>query len=168
MAKTERVGVVGFSGYSGAELVKILRRHPRAEPVLLEHRSQSASDSPFGLNGVPRLAWSRKNLKEGKLSLVFLATPHEVSLDLVPMALDAGLKVIDLSGAFRLRTVENYRRWYKMEHTRPDLLAEAVYGLPEYRTRVVTRPPPISPCGRSSSRASSTAKPGWSATRSPE
>jgi N-acetyl-gamma-glutamyl-phosphate reductase len=132
MAKRERVGVVGFTGYSGAELVRILRRHPRVEPVLLEHRSQSGDERPFDLEGVARLPWSPKSLREGGLSLVLLATPHEVSLELVPVALDADLKVVDLSGAFRLRTAENFRRWYKMEHTRPDLLAAAVYGLPEY------------------------------------
>jgi N-acetyl-gamma-glutamyl-phosphate reductase len=132
MAKRERVGIVGFTGYSGAELVRLLRRHPRVEPVLLEHRSHSDDDQPLELAGVARLPWSRKSLRDGGLELVLLATPHEVSLELVPMALDAGLKVVDLSGAFRLRTVDNFRRWYKMEHTRPDLLAEAAYGLPEY------------------------------------
>jgi N-acetyl-gamma-glutamyl-phosphate reductase len=132
MAKQERVGVVGFTGYSGAELVKILQRHPRVEPVLLEHRSQSAADAPFTFDAVTRLPWSAQSLRQGDLSVVLLATPHEVSLELVPMALDAGVKVIDLSGAYRLRTADNFRRWYKMEHNQPDLLAEAAYGLPEF------------------------------------
>ena len=87
MAKQERVGVVGFTGYSGAELVKILRRHPQVEPVLLEHRSQSADAAPFTFDGVTRLPWSAQSLREGDLSVVLLATPHEVSLELVPMAL---------------------------------------------------------------------------------
>jgi N-acetyl-gamma-glutamyl-phosphate reductase len=64
--------------------------------------------------------------------LVFLATPPEVSMELAPGMLEAGAKVIDLSGAFRLRTVENYAHWYKAEHTQPSLLAEAAYGLPEF------------------------------------
>jgi N-acetyl-gamma-glutamyl-phosphate reductase len=132
MAKQERVGVVGFTGYSGAELVKILQRHPRVEPVLLEHRSQSADDAPFTFDGVARLPWSSQSLREGGLKVVLLATPHEVSLELVPVALEAGVKVIDLSGAYRLRTVDNFRRWYKMDHGQPDLLAEAAYGLPEF------------------------------------
>jgi N-acetyl-gamma-glutamyl-phosphate reductase len=137
MAKRERVGIVGFTGYSGAELVKILRRHPRVEPVLLEHRSQSGDEQPFELDAVARLPWSPKSLREGDLSLVLLATPHEVSLELAPAALEAGLKVVDLSGAFRLRSVENFRRWYKMDHGRPDLLASAAYGLPEYCRKAV-------------------------------
>jgi N-acetyl-gamma-glutamyl-phosphate reductase len=63
--------------------------------------------------------------------VVFLGTPAEVSLALAPQALDAGARVIDLSGAFRLRTVEAYKRWYGADHDRPDLLASAAYGLPE-------------------------------------
>jgi N-acetyl-gamma-glutamyl-phosphate reductase len=64
--------------------------------------------------------------------LVFLATPPEVSMELTPIVLDAGARVVDLSGAFRLRTPENYQAWYKEPHTQPELLAEAVYGLPEF------------------------------------
>jgi N-acetyl-gamma-glutamyl-phosphate reductase len=66
------------------------------------------------------------------LALVFLATPPEVSMELAPAMLDAGAKVVDLSGAFRLRTPGNYTAWYKEPHTQPELLAEAVYGLPEF------------------------------------
>jgi N-acetyl-gamma-glutamyl-phosphate reductase len=64
--------------------------------------------------------------------VVFLATPPEVSMELAGPMLDAAARVVDLSGAFRLGTPENYTRWYKEQHTRPDLLAEAVYGLPEF------------------------------------
>ena len=136
MSKKIRAGIVGFTGYSGAELVKILERHSQVEPVLIEHREQTADEKTF-LNGhLPRLPWGEESLQDGDLAVVFFATPHEVSLEMVPKALDAGLKVVDLSGAFRLRTVDNYTRWYKMEHNRPDLLAEAVYGLPEYFRQV--------------------------------
>ena len=114
MATAVRVGVVGFTGYSGAELVKILMRHPGVEPVLLEHRSQSSDEQVPWEDGAERLPWSRESITESGISLVCLATPHEVSLELVPIALDAGVKVIDLSGAFRLRTVDNYERWYGM------------------------------------------------------
>lgn len=120
------VGIVGFSGYSGAELVSILLRHPHVEPVLLEHRETEDRARPLNYQGPRRIPYSFG------LPLVFLATPPEVSLELAPALLDAGSKVIDLSGAFRLGTVENYRRWYKSDHPRPDLLAEAAYGLPEF------------------------------------
>jgi N-acetyl-gamma-glutamyl-phosphate reductase len=119
------VGIVGFSGYSGAELVNILSRHPHVEPVLLEHRD--SEDRP-NFPGPRRLPYA----PDLGLPLVFLATPPEVSLELTPALLDSGSKVIDLSGAFRLGTAENYQRWYKAVHPRPDLLAEAVYGLPEF------------------------------------
>jgi N-acetyl-gamma-glutamyl-phosphate reductase len=66
------------------------------------------------------------------LAVVFLATPADVSMELAPEMLDGGAKVVDLSGAFRLRDQETYVRWYKEKHTAPELLAEAVYGLPEY------------------------------------
>jgi len=120
------VGIVGFSGYSGAELVSILSRHPHVEPVLLEHRETEDRARPINYQGPRRMPVS------AELPLVFLATPPEVSIELAPGMLDAGAKVIDLSGAFRLGTFENYRRWYKSDHPRPDLLAEAVYGLPEF------------------------------------
>jgi N-acetyl-gamma-glutamyl-phosphate reductase len=120
------VGIVGFSGYSGAELVSILARHPHVEPVLLEHRETEDRARPMNYQGPRRLPLS------AKLPLVFLATPPEVSIDLTPSLLDSGSTVVDLSGAFRLGTLENYRRWYRSEHPRPDLLAEAAYGLPEF------------------------------------
>ena len=66
------------------------------------------------------------------IGVVFLATPPEVSMELAPAMLAAGARVVDLSGAFRLRTPENYAAWYKAEHTQPALLAEAAYGLPEF------------------------------------
>jgi N-acetyl-gamma-glutamyl-phosphate reductase len=122
------VGIVGFSGYSGAELINILLRHPHAEPVLLEHREAEDRARPLNYQGPRRLPYSANT----GLPLVFLATPPEVSIELAPALLDAESKVIDLSGAFRLGTAENYRRWYKSDHARPDLLAEAVYGLPEF------------------------------------
>ncbi len=117
-----RIGIIGHSGYSGAEVVKILRRHPRVETVLFDHRADGGGD----------VAWSPEALREQEIVLLFLATSAEVSIKLAPVALDQGVKVVDLSGAFRLRTAENYRRWYGAEHGRPDLLAEAAYGLPEF------------------------------------
>jgi N-acetyl-gamma-glutamyl-phosphate reductase len=127
------VGVVGFSGYSGAELVTILSRHPQVEPVLLEHREAEDRARPLNYEGPRRLPYSA----DAGLPLVFLATPPEVSIELTPALLDAGSKVVDLSGAFRLGTVENYQRWYKTAHPRPDLLAEAVYGLPEFNRAAI-------------------------------
>ncbi len=128
-----RVGIVGFRGYSGAELVSILSRHPSVEPWLMEHRTDSTErPRPKGHPGPPRIACTARALWQEHLALIFLATPADVSMELAPLMLEAGAKVIDLSGAFRLQTVENYARWYKEEHTQPQLLAEAAYGLPEF------------------------------------
>jgi N-acetyl-gamma-glutamyl-phosphate reductase len=130
---TIRVGIVGFRGYSGAELTAILQRHSKAEPVWLEHRSDAGEKPlPRGHAGPKRVPCAPEAVRAEKLAVVFLATPAEVSMELAPGLLEAGATVIDLSGAFRLRTAERYAKWYKAEHTQPALLAEAAYGLPEY------------------------------------
>jgi N-acetyl-gamma-glutamyl-phosphate reductase len=132
VAKLYQIGVVGFSGYSGAELVRILSRHPNAELVLLEHRSESPEDWSVNGDRLKRRPLAPEKLKNSGLDMLLLATAPEISMDLVPAAFSAGIKVVDLSGAFRLRTADNFQRWYGFEHKRPDLLAEAVYGLPEF------------------------------------
>ena len=133
-----RVGIVGFRGYSGAELVRLLARHPGVDALLMEHRSDSADRPlPRRYSGPGRIPCTAEASHTAELAAVFLATPAEVSMELAPAMLEAGAKVIDLSGAFRLRTVENYQRWYKEPHTQPGLLAEAAYGLPEFcRSRI--------------------------------
>jgi N-acetyl-gamma-glutamyl-phosphate reductase len=128
-----KIGVVGFSGYSGAELLRLLASHPQAEPVLLEHhQDQGGRPSPINHPQPRRAPSTPDSVRAEGLAVVFLATPPEVSMELAPAMLDAGAKVIDLSGAFRLRDAATYSRWYKQEHTAPQLLDEAVYGLPEF------------------------------------
>ncbi len=133
-----RVGVAGFRGYSGAELVRLLSRHPYVEVFLLEHRSDSDQRPlPLGHKPPTTIAATPEAMKQEGLDLVFLATPAEVSIELTPQILALGAKVIDLSGAFRLQDGETYSRWYKERHTAPALLAEARYGLPEfYRDKI--------------------------------
>jgi N-acetyl-gamma-glutamyl-phosphate reductase len=126
------VGIVGFRGYSGAELVSILSKHPSVEPVLLEHRESDDKPRPLGHPGPRREPFSPQAVHAEGLAAVFLATPPEVSMELALPLLETGTKVIDLSGAFRLGTPENYQRWYKETHTQPELLTEAAYGLPEF------------------------------------
>jgi N-acetyl-gamma-glutamyl-phosphate reductase len=140
------VGVVGFSGYSGVEAVGILGRHPEFEPVLLEHRADSDDSGLLRKSPVRRAPATAESVASEGLKAVLLATAPEVSMELALNFLEAGAIVIDLSGAFRLRTVETHKRWYKEEHSSPQLLAEAVYGLPEYnrervkRTKFVSNP----------------------------
>ncbi len=137
-SKRHRVGVVGFRGYSGIELVRLLTRHPHVDLFLLEHRSDSEQrPQPLGHQPPTTIAATVEAIKQEAIDLVFLATPPEVSIELTPGILEAGTKVIDLSGAFRLRDAETYSRWYKERHTAPSLLAEARYGLPEfYRDKI--------------------------------
>lgn len=141
------VGVIGFTGYSGAEAVRILARHPQLEPVLLEHRADAAAGAPLVRKpGVRRAPAAPESVAAESLKAVLLATSAEVSMDLAPKVLNAGAIVVDLSGAFRLRTPERFKRWYKEEHTAPGLFAEAAYGLPEYcrervsRARLISNP----------------------------
>src|SRR5438128_197907 len=132
MPNKARVGIVGFRGYSGADLERILERHPLVETVLLEHRSDAPDRvRPIHHEQPPRLPCSLDTVRSERLALVFLATPSEVSMELAPAMLEAGARVVDLSGAFRLGDAATHSRWYKETHTAPDLLKEAVYGLPE-------------------------------------
>jgi N-acetyl-gamma-glutamyl-phosphate reductase len=127
------VGIVGFRGYSGAELVRILERHGHVQPVLLEHREDHGHAAAIRHAKEPiRLVCDPETIRAEGLVLVFLATPAEVSMELAPAMLQAGARVVDLSGAFRFRNPETYTAWYKEPHTQPGLLAEAAYGLPEF------------------------------------
>ena len=110
-----RVAIAGATGYAGQELVRILGRHPHANVVA------SYSSESFSLEALIGAA----------PEIVFLATPNEVSAEVAPHILDAGIKVIDLSGAFRLGEPSLYPSWYGFDHARPELLKEAVYGLTE-------------------------------------
>ncbi len=131
------VGVAGFRGYSGQELVAILARHPHVELVLLEHRDSEDRPQPVGRSKFNKLPCTAEVVRAEGLAAVFLPTPAEASMELAPALLAAGTKVIDLSGAFRLGTAENYTRWYGEPHTAPELLTEAAYGLPEFcRARI--------------------------------
>ena len=131
------VGIVGYRGYSGAELVRILDRHSQVASVLMDHREEPFTAAIRRAAPPRRIPCTGEAVQEAGLTVVFLATPPEVSLELAPAMLAAGARVVDLSGAFRLRTPENYAAWYKETHTQPELLAEAVYGLPEFCRRLI-------------------------------
>ena len=128
-----RVGIAGFRGYSGAELERLLAGHPFVTAYRLEHR-QDAEHRPEPINRsvVPSIPCTAAAATEAGIQIVFLATPVEVSIALTVEFLAAGIRVIDLSGAFRLGTLENFSRWYPEEHAAPQLMEEAVYGLPEF------------------------------------
>jgi len=125
-----RVAVVGATGYVGAELIRLLDRHPAVEIVGLVGRGRD--DEPVGTIH-PHLA-ATPHVVDAELpaaDAVFLALPHGTSSELVPTILERGATVIDLGPDFRLRDPADYPRWYGFEHPRPDLVTAAVYGLPE-------------------------------------
>ena len=130
---TTRVAIVGATGYSGAELTAILAKHAEVELVALFSskggaRSQVTPAHP-DLMAEP---FDMDALVAANPEIVFLATPNEVSAELAPELLDRGMRVIDLSGAFRLDDPAMYPVWYGFEHARPALLDKAVYGLTEW------------------------------------
>ena len=135
MAKI-RAGIVGITGYTGEELIKILLRHTGAEITALCGRT-SAEIRPLkdiyphlGGDGLVCEPLDAASLA-GKTDVVFLALPHRVSFGIVPELLARNIKVIDLSADFRLNDPAVYERWYGEKHTAPQLLGEAVYGLTE-------------------------------------
>jgi len=132
---TLSVAVVGASGYSGLELTRLLSRHPRLRPVGLysDRWADELAGSRLSLpSAVAALRYlPQAQARDLRADVAFLATPAEVSLELGPALNGRGIRVVDLSGAFRLLDASAYPRWYGFEHTAPKLLAEARYGLPE-------------------------------------
>mgnify|MGYP000020468415 CR=1 FL=1 len=131
-----RVGVIGASGYTGSELLRLLIRHPevRVEVVTSQTYAGRPVDEVIpSLRGILdlRLEGFDPDLVAGRVDVAFLALPHKVSMEFAPQLLERGVKVIDLSADYRLKDVETYEKWYGVKHTSPELLSEAVYGLPE-------------------------------------
>ncbi|MGL4767685.1 MAG: N-acetyl-gamma-glutamyl-phosphate reductase [Formosimonas sp.] len=130
-----KIGIVGGTGYTGVELLRILARHPNVQLHAITSRSESGTPvaSMFpSLRGAVDLAFSAP--ASGILDecdVVFFATPHGVAMTQAPALLDKGVKVIDLGADFRLQDTTIYEQWYKIPHSTPDTLREAVYGLSE-------------------------------------
>ena len=131
-----RVGIIGASGFTGAELLRLAAQHPQFEVAVATADSQAgvaAADLYPGLGGAyPGLVFDAFDLdKVAGLDVVFLGLPHEASLSLAPQLVGRVGLVVDLSAAYRLRDATQYPAYYGFEHDQPALLAEAVYGLPE-------------------------------------
>ncbi len=156
MNDTARAAVVGATGYAGFELARLLLRHPQIEKPTFFLRDGHANARCLtelypqlrGWGEAPCKPLSVEGVAQSGAEVVFLSTPHEASIELVPQLLGANpnLRIVDLSGAFRFRKAETLQRWYKLAPPPPDTLAEAVYGLPELygddlpKARIVANP----------------------------
>ena len=136
-----RVGIVGGTGYTGVELLRLLAQHPHAEIVAITSRAEAglpvAQLFP-SLRGSVDLKFSDpKTAPLSGCDVAFFATPHGVAMGQAPALLEAGVKVIDLAADFRLKDPAEFERWYGTPHTCRDLLSQAVYGLPEINREAI-------------------------------
>lgn len=130
-----KVGIVGGTGYTGIELLRILARHPQAELVAITSRKEAGTPVAElfpSLRGAVALAYSDP-AKSGlaQCDVVFFATPNTVAMGEAKALVEAGVRVVDLSADFRIKNPAEWEKWYKVKHAAPGLLAQAVYGLPE-------------------------------------
>ncbi|HEU4851906.1 MAG TPA: N-acetyl-gamma-glutamyl-phosphate reductase [Telluria sp.] len=138
-----KVGIVGGTGYTGVELLRLLAAHPGVELTAITSRKEDGlpvADMFPSLRGRVNIAFSAPDKVDLKqCDVVFFATPHGVAMAQAPELLAAGVKVIDLAADFRLKDQATFEQWYKIPHTCPELLEEAVYGLPELNREEIAR-----------------------------
>ncbi|MEE9445648.1 MAG: N-acetyl-gamma-glutamyl-phosphate reductase [Cocleimonas sp.] len=131
----KKIGIVGATGYTGVELLRILATHPEVEISYVTSRSNAGTrvDAMFpNLRGFIDLEFSDPSTDAlAQCDLVFFATPNGVAMNHVPALLKAGTKVIDLAADFRIKDLDLWGQWYSMDHACPEVVAEAVYGMPE-------------------------------------
>lgn len=145
-----KVGIVGGTGYTGVELLRLLAQHPRVELAAITSRKESGmpvADMFPSLRGRVELAFT--DPADAPLSgcdVVFFATPNGVAMGEARPLVDAGVRIVDISADFRIRDIGEWEKWYRVKHADPELVAEAVYGLPEVnresirKARVVANP----------------------------
>ena len=130
-----KVGIVGGTGYTGAELLRLLSQHPDVEIEVVTSRSKKGvliSEIFPNLRGHMQHVFTSLDIEHlVNCDVVFFATPHGVAQSLVPEVLAKGIKVIDLSADFRIRDIQTWEHWYNQRHLAPELAKIAAYGLPE-------------------------------------
>ncbi len=136
-----KVGIIGGTGYTGVELLRLLATHPEVELTAITSRGEkgrAVSDLFPSLRGFIDLNFSEPDAKTlGACDVVFSATPNGVAMQHAQALMDAGTKLIDLAADFRLQDIDTWQQWYGMEHACPELVAEAVYGLPEVNREAI-------------------------------
>ncbi|MDZ7764349.1 MAG: N-acetyl-gamma-glutamyl-phosphate reductase [Melioribacteraceae bacterium] len=130
-----KVGIIGATGYTGSELVRLLHFHPEAEIEFITsetHKGKLFSDIHPQFKGLADIELkSVEEIDVKKVDVLFLALPHGVSMEFVEKFIDYDVKIIDLSGDFRLSSKFVYEEWYKKDHTYEEGFSKAVFGLPE-------------------------------------
>jgi N-acetyl-gamma-glutamyl-phosphate reductase len=130
-----KIGIVGGTGYTGVELLRLLAIHPNAELMVITSRGEAGmqvADMFPNLRGYINLPFvDPAEADLGQCDLVFFATPNGIAMQQTPALLAKGVRVIDLAADFRIKDVAVWEKWYGMTHACPELIAEAVYGLPE-------------------------------------
>jgi len=138
-----KVGIVGGTGYTGVELLRLLAAHPGVELTAITSRKEDGmpvAEMFPSLRGRVSLAFSApEKARLTDCDVVFFATPHGVAMAQAPELLAAGVKIIDLAADFRLQDTAEFEKWYGMPHCCPDILAEAVYGLPEINREAIRK-----------------------------
>jgi N-acetyl-gamma-glutamyl-phosphate reductase len=137
------IGIVGGTGYTGVELLRLLAQHPEADVRVITSRKDAGTRVAQmfpSLRGRYDLAFcDPKDANLQACNVVFFATPHGVAMSEARQLLAAGVRLIDLAADFRLTDPAQFERWYKMPHACPDLLAEAVYGIPEINREAIRK-----------------------------
>ncbi len=138
-----KVGIVGGTGYTGVELLRLLAPHPQVELTVITSRKDDGmpvADMFPSLRGRVSLAFSAPDAQRlSECDVVFFATPHGVAMSQARELLTAGVKIIDLAADFRLKDPAVFEKWYGMPHSCTDLLEEAVYGLPEVNREAIKK-----------------------------
>ena len=136
-----KIGIIGGTGYTGVELIRILARHPHAELVVITSRSEagrSVSEIFPSLRGICEIKYTVPDSKSfAACDLVFSATPNGIAMSMARELIDAGVRLIDLAADFRIKDVAVWEHWYGMQHACPELVDEAVYGLPELNREAI-------------------------------
>jgi N-acetyl-gamma-glutamyl-phosphate reductase len=130
-----KAGIVGGTGYTGIELLRLLAQHPRVELKAITSRKEAGTPVAAMFPSLRRrveLAFTEPNMQALRgCDVVFFATPNGVAMNEARAVLDSGARLVDLSADFRLKDVAEWENWYKMKHAAPELLRDAVYGLCE-------------------------------------
>ena len=138
-----KVGIVGGTGYTGVELLRLLAQHPGVELTAITSRTEAGMPVARmfpNLRGHVGIAFSEPSIEVlGACDVVFFATPHGVAMKQTPELLERGVRVIDLGADFRLADTAVFEKWYGLPHPSPDILAESVYGLPEVNRDVIKK-----------------------------